>query len=99
MEVVVGQLGYSPASPQSSEMHVAGSVGNVAGVEDFIESDVASCSSEVLASVAHLRDATPVLVSSLPMKEQAEAGGTVVCVDATLCRLLVVPLMSPLLEL
>ncbi|XP_037450305.1 uncharacterized protein LOC119320290 [Triticum dicoccoides] len=99
MEVVVGQLGYSPASPQSFEMHVAGSVGNVAGVEDFIESDVASCSSEVLASVAHLRDATPVLVSSLPMKEQAEAGGTVACVEAALCRLPTVPLMSPLLEL
>ncbi|XBH92670.1 hypothetical protein VPH35_083748 [Triticum aestivum] len=99
MEVLVGQLGYSPASPQSCEMHAAGSVGNVAGAEDFIESDVASCSSEVLASVAHLRDVTPVLVSSLPIEEQAEAGGTVVCVDATLCRLLVVPLMSPLLEL
>ncbi|XBJ00001.1 hypothetical protein VPH35_019982 [Triticum aestivum] len=99
MEVLVGQLGYSPASPQSFEMHISGSVGNVAGVEDFIESDVASCLSEVLASVVHPRDATPVLVSSLPMEEQAEAGGTVACVEAALSRLPVVPLMSPLLEL
>ncbi|XBH76094.1 hypothetical protein VPH35_102790 [Triticum aestivum] len=86
-----------PAGPQSCEMHAAGSVGNVAGVEDFIESDVASCSSEVLASVAHLRDATPILVSSLPMEEKAEAGGTVACVEATLCRIPAVPLMSPCL--
>ena len=97
MEVVVGQLGCLPASLQSLEMPAVGSVGNVAGGVD-VDSEVASCSSELLASVVQLGGVTPVLVSFSPLEEHAEAVAAVACAEAALGSLPVEPPMSQLPE-
>ncbi|KAE8792820.1 hypothetical protein D1007_32594 [Hordeum vulgare] len=94
MEVVVRLLGSSLAS-----IHVACSVGNVVGVENFIESNVASYSCELLPSVVQLEGVTLVLDSFSPVEVQAKAAATATCMEDAPGRLPVVPPISPLLEI
>ena len=71
--------GSSPASLQSPKMPVVGSVGNVAGAEDFI------------ATVVQLADEAPVLVPIPPVEEQVEDDAIVACTEVALGKLLVLP--------